>query len=83
MLISDLKAPGSPSIMKFAAAAAALGDEAHAVVQRELQIIASDLHSSVRGALTDVTTFPAHAAVHGMVTAHSNGGIDPAHRRRF
>ena len=41
------------------------------------RLVASDLQSYVRGARADVTTFAAHAAARGIVTAHFNGGIDP------
>jgi PAS domain S-box-containing protein len=41
------------------------------------RLVAGDLQSYVRGARADVATFAAHAAAHGMVIAHFNGGIDP------
>jgi PAS domain S-box-containing protein len=41
------------------------------------RLVADDLQSYVRSARADVTTFAAHAAARGMVTAHFNGGIDP------
>ncbi|HXN68505.1 MAG TPA: PAS domain S-box protein [Bradyrhizobium sp.] len=46
-------------------------------IETHSRLIASDLQSYVRGARADVATFPAHAAAHGMVVAHFNGGIDP------
>src|ERR1700743_2658126 len=41
------------------------------------RLVANELQSYARGARADVTTFAAHAAARGMVTAHFNGGIDP------
>jgi PAS domain S-box-containing protein len=41
------------------------------------RLVAADLQSYVRGARSDVATFRSHAAAHGMVLAHFNGGIDP------
>jgi PAS domain S-box-containing protein len=46
-------------------------------IETHSRLIAADLKSYVGGARSDVATFPAHAAVHGMVLAHFNGGIDP------
>jgi PAS domain S-box-containing protein len=46
-------------------------------IETHSRLIASDLQSYVRGARGDVATFPAHAAAHGIVAAHFNGGIDP------
>jgi hypothetical protein len=46
-------------------------------IESHSQLVAADLQSSARGARTDIATFPSHAAVHGMVAAHLNGGIDP------
>ena len=41
------------------------------------KLAASDLKAYVRDACADVLTFSSRAVVHGMVTAHVNGGIDP------
>ena len=49
-------------------------------IETHAQLVASDLQSYVRGARADVATFPSHAAAHGMVLAHFNGGIDPVDR---
>jgi len=46
-------------------------------IETHSQLVAADLQSYVRGARSDVATFPSHAAAHGMVLAHFNGGIDP------
>ena len=46
-------------------------------IETHSRLVAADLQSYVRGARSDVSTFPSHAAVHGMVLAHFNGGIDP------
>jgi PAS domain S-box-containing protein len=46
-------------------------------IETHSKLMATDLQSYVRGARADVTTFSSHAAAHGMVTAHFNGGIDP------
>ena len=46
-------------------------------IEAHSQLIASDLQSYVRGARADVATFKSHAAAHGLVLAHFNGGIDP------
>ena len=40
-------------------------------------LVVSDLQGYLRGARADVTTFASRAVVHGMITAHFNGGIDP------
>jgi len=45
-------------------------------IETHAQLVASDLQSYVRGARADVATFRSHAAAHGMVLAHFNGGID-------
>jgi hypothetical protein len=41
------------------------------------KLMAADLQAYVRGARADVTTFRSHAAAHGIVVAHLNGGVDP------
>ena len=46
-------------------------------IETHSELVAADLLSYVRGARSDVATFPSHAAAHGMVVAHFNGGIDP------
>jgi hypothetical protein len=46
-------------------------------IEAHSQLVASELQSYVRGARSDVATFEANAAAHGMVTARFNGGIDP------
>jgi PAS domain S-box-containing protein len=46
-------------------------------IEAHSQLIASDLQSYVRGARADVATFRSHAAAHGLVLAHFNGGVDP------
>jgi PAS domain S-box-containing protein len=46
-------------------------------IEAHSELVASDLLSHVLGARADAVTFPAHAAAHGMVLAHLNGGIDP------
>jgi len=46
-------------------------------IETHSRLVAADLQSYVRGARSDVSTFPSHAAAHGMMLAHFNGGIDP------
>lgn len=46
-------------------------------IETHSKLMAADLQSYVRGARADVTTFRSHAAAHGIVVAHLNGGIDP------
>jgi PAS domain S-box-containing protein len=46
-------------------------------IEAHAKLVASDLQAYLRGARADVSTFPAHAAARGIVTAHFNGGIDP------
>jgi PAS domain S-box-containing protein len=46
-------------------------------VETHSRLLAAGLQSHVAGARSDVATFPSHAAVHGMVLARFNGGIDP------
>jgi PAS domain S-box-containing protein len=41
------------------------------------RLVVSDLQGYLRGARADVATFATRAVVHGMITAHFNGGIDP------
>jgi PAS domain S-box-containing protein len=46
-------------------------------IETHAKLVASDLQSYVRGARADAATFASRAVVHGMVTAHFNGGTDP------
>jgi PAS domain S-box-containing protein len=46
-------------------------------VETHSKLVAADLQYYIRGVRADVTTFRAHAAAHGIVLAHVNGGIDP------
>src|SRR6201987_2375571 len=46
-------------------------------IEPHAKLVASDLQAYLRGARADVSTFPAHAAARGIVTAHFNGGLDP------
>jgi PAS domain S-box-containing protein len=46
-------------------------------IEAHSRLVAADMQSYVRGARSDVVTFPSHAAARGMMLAHLNGGIDP------
>jgi PAS domain S-box-containing protein len=46
-------------------------------IETHSKLVAADLQSYVLGTRADVSTFSAHAAAHGIVAAHLNGGIDP------
>ena len=46
-------------------------------IETHSKLVAADLQSYVLGTRADVSTFSAHAAAHGIVAAHFNGGIDP------
>jgi hypothetical protein len=46
-------------------------------IETHSKLVAADLQSYVCGARTDAATFSSRAVVHGVVTAHCNGGIDP------
>jgi PAS domain S-box-containing protein len=46
-------------------------------IESHARLLANELETYVRPARADVVTFPSRAVVHGMVTAHFNGGVDP------